>query len=158
MVRSLRKEDLSRVIEIGNTAWREIQKMSRQCYGDELFEILTPDEKNFKGRQIKEYITEHLEWAFVFEEDGNIIGFITFSLDYGKKIGEIYNNAVDPMCGLKGIGQQMYQAVLKRFRDEGMLYAEVKTGLDYAHAPARKAYERAGFNIRHENVQYFMRL
>jgi len=39
-----------------------------------------------------------------------------------------------------------------------MVYAKVRTGLDYAHARARRAYERAGFSIRHENVEYYMRL
>jgi len=34
----------------------------------------------------------------------------------------------------------------------------VHTGLDYAHAAARRAYERAGFNIRHEDVDYYMKL
>lgn len=158
MVRPYRNTDLVKVMEIANSAWREIYKMFRQCYGDELFEILVPDEMNFKGLQVKKYIMEHPESAFVCEESGNIAGFITFSLDYERKIGEIGNNAVDPQCGLKGIGQQMYHAMLQHFRDEGMLYAEVRTGLDYAFAPARRAYERAGFNIRHEHVCYYMKL
>jgi metal-dependent HD superfamily phosphatase/phosphodiesterase len=39
-----------------------------------------------------------------------------------------------------------------------MVYAKVGTGLDYAHARARRAYERAGFDIRHEEVTYYMKL
>jgi hypothetical protein len=34
----------------------------------------------------------------------------------------------------------------------------VDTGLDHAHAPARKAYKSAGFNIRHESVVYYKKL
>ena len=52
----------------------------------------------------------------------------------------------------------MYAAVLDHFRSQGMLYAKVVTGMDYAHEPARRAYERAGFNIRHEDVTYYMKL
>lgn len=59
---------------------------------------------------------------------------------------------------MKGIGQQMYKAVLDYFRQQGMLYAKVLTGLDEAHTRARKAYERAGFNIKCESVNYFMKL
>jgi len=39
-----------------------------------------------------------------------------------------------------------------------MLYAKVQTGLDEAHAPARRAYERAGFKTRLESVAYYMDL
>ena len=75
-----------------------------------------------------------------------------------KKIGEIGNNAVDPQCELKGIGQQMYRAVFEHFRRHGLLYAKVQTGLDEAHARARRAYDRAGFDIRHEDVTYYRKL
>jgi ribosomal protein S18 acetylase RimI-like enzyme len=158
MIRMFKDEDLERVMEIGNAAWQGINEMKRQCYGDELYNILVPDENTVKGLQVKGQISVHPEWIFIYEEEGSIVGFITFELDYEKKIGEILNNAVDPGCSLKGMGQQMYKAVLDHFREKGMLYAQVSTGLDYAHAPARKAYERAGFNIHHEDIRYFQKL
>jgi ribosomal protein S18 acetylase RimI-like enzyme len=65
---------------------------------------------------------------------------------------------VDPDCGLKGIGQQMYGAVFDYFRAHGMTYAQVQTGLDDAHARARRAYERAGFDIAHQDVTYYRKL
>ena len=39
-----------------------------------------------------------------------------------------------------------------------MTYAKVATGLDDAHAPARRAYERAGFDIKVEDVTYYKKL
>jgi len=48
--------------------------------------------------------------------------------------------------------------VFERFRQEGMRYAKVTTGLDEAHARARRAYERAGFNVRQEDVTYYKEL
>ncbi|HEY63245.1 MAG TPA: GNAT family N-acetyltransferase [Caldilineae bacterium] len=158
MIRPYRPEDLPIIMDIGNRAWREIYRMFRETYGDELFELLVPDERTAKGEQIRAHCERHPEWTFVCEEGGRIVGFVTFTLDYERRIGEIGNNAVDPDCGLKGIGQQMYAAVLEYFRSQGMLYAKVVTGLDDAHARARRAYERAGFNIRHENVVYFKKL
>ena len=79
-------------------------------------------------------------------------------LEHTRKFGNITNNALDPHCGEKGVGQEMYQAVLERFRAEGMKAATVQTGLDEAHAPARRAYERAGFHLRNEQVMYVMDL
>ena len=52
----------------------------------------------------------------------------------------------------------MYRAVLAHFKERGMRFAKVQTGLDPAHAPARRAYELAGFDIRHEDVTYFKKL
>jgi len=158
MLRSYKSEDLSTIMDIGNRAWHEIYKIFRETYGDELFGRIVPNEATEKGNQIKSHCEEHPEWVYVCEEGGHIVGFVTFSLDSGKKIGQIGNNAVDPKCGLKGIGQQMYKAVFEHFREQNMLYAKVRTGLDYAHARARKAYERAGFDIRHEDVDYYMKL
>ena len=48
--------------------------------------------------------------------------------------------------------------VLAHFPEQGMRFAEVRTGLDEAHAPTRRAYEWARFNIRHEDVAYFKTL
>jgi len=158
MIRPYQSEDLLTLIDIGNKTWRGIYQMYRDTYGDELFSILVPEANKIKGEQIRSYCFEHSDWVYVCEENGKIVGFITFSIDKERKIGQIGNNAVDTECGLKGIGQQMYREVFKRFKDEGLLYAQVRTGLDVAHAPARRAYERAGFNIKTEDVTYFKKL
>ncbi len=158
MIRTYKPEDLPAVMDIANRAWREIYKMFRESYGDELFQIIVPDETTSKGKQVKSHCERHPEWVFVCEEEACIVGFVTFSLDLNRNIGIIGNNGKDLDCGLKGIGQQMYKAVLEYFREHGMVYAKVGTGLDYAHAPARKAYKRAGFNLCHENVDYYMKL
>jgi ribosomal protein S18 acetylase RimI-like enzyme len=158
MIRTYQEKDIERIMEIGNAAWQEIYRMYRQVYGEELYKAIIPDEKTKKGLEVKGFAEAHPQWLFICEEEGCVVGFITFRLDYNKRIGEIGNNAVDLNYRQKGIGQQMYKAVLEQFRKEGMLFAKVHTGLDYAHAPARKAYERAGFNIHHEDVSYFMKL
>ena len=158
MIRPYMPEDLATIMDIGNRAWRGIHKMFREIYGEELLRVIYADTATVKGEQIKLHCQTHPEWVYICEEGGRIVGFITFHLDQEKRIGKFGNNAVDPRCGLKGIGQQMYQAVLGYFRDQGMTFATVATGADHAHAPARKAYERAGFNIRHERVAYFMKL
>ena len=158
MIRPYTETDLETIAKIGDRAWRAIYQMFRAAYGDELFAVLVPDEKTSKGEQVRSFCHRHPEWVFVCEEEGHIVGFVSFRLDEDKKIGEIGNNAVDPECGLKVIGQQMYRAVLAHFKERGMRFAKVQTGLDPAHAPARRAYERAGFDIRHEDVTYFKKL
>ncbi|MBM3135725.1 MAG: hypothetical protein FJZ89_10695 [Chloroflexi bacterium] len=52
----------------------------------------------------------------------------------------------------------MYQHVLQHFRDEGLRYAHVDTGLDPAHIPARRAYEGVGFDRQVPMVEYWQDL
>ena len=158
MIRAYRPEDLPILMDIGNRAWQPIYRMFREAYGEELFRLRTPNPDTAKGEQIRSHCERHPEWVFVCEEEGKIVGFVTFMLDENRKIGTIGNNARDPECKRKGVGQQMYKAVLDFFREKGMRFATVHTGLDDAHAPARRAYERAGFNLSHSDINYFMEL
>ena len=159
MIRACEENDLPTVMDIGNRAWAPIYEMFKGRYGSELFQILVPSPITVKGEQLMAHWRQHPDWFLVCtSDDGRIVGFITFSMDSERKIGEVGNNAVDPTCGLKGIGQQLYAAVFERFCREEMLFAKVGTGLDEAHAPARRAYERAGFNIQHEQITYYRKL
>jgi len=158
MIRNYRQEDLPYIQDSANRAWRNIFKMFKRTYGNELFDIIFPDPDELVGRHLQSHCKDHPEWVRICEEEGRIAGFITFRTDHDKKTGHIGYNAVDPECGLKGIGQQMYNAVLDYFRAEGMRFATVTTGLDEAHTKARRAYERAGFNIHHEDVNYYIKL
>ena len=158
-VRKLEGSDLERIVEIADRAWREIRKMSRAALGDKISDILNPSgDDRSKGEQIRAAAAAAPETIFVCEEDGEIIGFITFSMDAERGIAEIGNNAADPECGVKGVGQAMYRAVLAHFKANGMKVACVVTGLDDAHARARRAYERAGFEKNLQSVKYFMDL
>ena len=52
----------------------------------------------------------------------------------------------------------MYRHVLAHFRAQGLRFAHVDTGLDEAHAPARRAYEAVGFDRRVPSVEYWQDL
>ena len=77
---------------------------------------------------------------------GEIAGFATVTLDFERKVGTIGLNAVDPALANRGIGTAMYDFALERMREAGMKAAEVGTGLDESHAPARAAYAKVGFD------------
>ena len=158
MIRPYRPADLATVVDIANRAWQPIYDMYLETYGEPLFSTVIPDRTTCKGAQVEAHCQAHPDRIFVCEEEGSVVGFVTFRLNERDGVGEIGNNAVDPDCGLKGIGQQLYRAALDSFRARGMAFAKVGTGLDWAHAPARRAYERAGFNISHQNVTYWQEL
>ncbi len=158
MIRLCRAEDVKTIAAIADRAWQPICDMFEETYGPDVFPVLVPDRDTSKGKQIHSHWERAPNWILVCEEEGRIVGFVTFRIDEASGVGEIGNNAVDPDCGLKGIGQQLYAAALQCFREHGLKVAKVGTGLDWAHAPARRAYERAGFDVKHENVTYFKKL
>jgi GNAT superfamily N-acetyltransferase len=158
MIRSYQQDDLAWLMETANKAWRPINAAYRRAYGDELFELLVANEHTRKGEEMRDLCREQPGSLFVCEENGGRAGFIHLAFDRDRKIGIIGNNAVDPDRGLKGIGQQMYRFALELFRREGMRFAHVQTGLDEGHAAARRAYERAGFDISHSQINYYTRL
>jgi ribosomal protein S18 acetylase RimI-like enzyme len=158
MIRPYAPTDLQSIIAIANAAWHDIYEMFHSCYGDALFAAIVPDAATAKGVQVQHGCETHPECVFVCEEEGVCVGFVTFRLDEKRSIGEIGNNGVDPAWRSRGIGQQMYAATLDHFRAAGMRFAKVHTGQDEAHAPARRAYERAGFDIQQKDVNYYMEL
>ena len=82
---------------------------------------------------------------FVALIDGEIVGFVSMSLDHRNGTGEIGLNAVHPGHAGRGIGTQLYEFVLQKMRGAGMEAATVGVGGDPSHAPARRAYQKAGF-------------
>ena len=156
-MREYREGDLEEVMGIANQAWAPIRKMSRDALGDAISDILNPDgDAKSKGIQVKWQIDSGNYSIAICEHEGAIVGFITYTIN--GPIGEICNNAALKSTGLKGIGQTMYRYVLEKFRQAGVKVARVTTGLDYAHAPARRAYERAGFSRHLDSTTYYMEL
>ena len=156
-MREYRSDDLDAIMAIANAAWKNIRKMSRDALGDKIADIFNPEgDALSKGYQIKGQVDSGIYHIAVCEHEGEIVGFITTRIEGFS--GEICNNAARPGTGLKGVGQLMYQYALEYFRSRGVKVVQVTTGLDDAHAPARRAYERAGFTRRLESVTYFMEL
>jgi GNAT superfamily N-acetyltransferase len=77
--------------------------------------------------------------------DSDIVGFVSFTLNAEKRIGEIGLNAVHPDHAGRGIGTELYRFAIDQMRRSGMLLATVGVGGDASHSPARRAYQKAGF-------------
>ena len=156
--RPFRTDDTNKICEIAVKAWEPIYDAYRQDMGDKFFNHLYGNWQDVKRKQIEEKSQKSPEEIYVSELDGIIVGFTSFYLDMDKMIGVIGNNAVAPEYQGHGIGQMQHRQVLEIFKQKGMLYATVTTGLDDGHAKARKSYERAGFKRMTWNISYFQEL
>ncbi|MFO7945845.1 MAG: GNAT family N-acetyltransferase [Armatimonadota bacterium] len=157
-IRTYREGDLQRLCEIAVEAWREYFEMLQKRMGAELFEAAVGDWQAEKTRQVREFCRDHPDWCLVTQQSGSVVGFITYRLDTASGIGVIGNNAVAPSCQGEGLGTELYSRVLQIFRDEGLAFAKVTTGMDPFHARARRAYEKVGFRAMTPMVDYYREL
>lgn len=142
--------------DIAVKAWTPIREVFRRELGDELYEA------QFTGWQQSKRDAIAAEWkvgtAYVAMAEERVVGFIACHLNAATKTGQIGTNAVDPDFRGQGIGPKMYEFVLQKMKEAGMKYASVITGLDDGHAPARKAYEKAGFEKGLPSIRYYKEL
>jgi ribosomal protein S18 acetylase RimI-like enzyme len=156
VIRELEAADVERAVEIALAAWTPIFAFYRQAMGEELFAAAFPDWQADKAGQVRAACAPQSgAMVYVAEKGGIVAGFVTFYADQTSSIGEIGNNAVHPDFQGQGIGPQMYERVFDRLRALEMRVVRVSTGGDPAHAPARRAYEKAGFAVGLPGVEYY---
>lgn len=85
---------------------------------------------------------------YVAELERDIVGFVSIQVNVETTVGEIGLNAVKPSFSGQGIGTKMYDFAITQMRLAGMRVATVATGGDESHAPARRAYQKSGFNVQ----------
>lgn len=159
VIRDLEPADVDAVVEIAIAAWAPIYAWCRETMGEELFAAAHPDWRESKAANIRRACDPQGPMiASVAEKEGRIAGFITFHANAESGIGELGNNAVHPDFQRMGIGSKMYQHALARLKQLGMRFVMVVTGGDPAHAPARRAYEKAGFTIQLPSVRHYREL
>lgn len=150
------EEYIDAACDIAIKAWTPIREIFRRDLGDELYEA------HFSGwQQAKREATAKRLLSgrgYIALAGNKVVGFIGYVIDEVRKSGEICGNAVDPECRGMGIGPKMYDFVLNKMKEEGMEYATVFTGLDDGHAPARRAYEKAGFQKSLPSIKYYKKL
>jgi ribosomal protein S18 acetylase RimI-like enzyme len=87
-----------------------------------------------------------------------VVGFIGLAMNQACGRGEIDLNAVDPEHQGQGIGEFMYKFAMRRMQSAGMKVAKVSTGGDSSHLAARKAYEKAGFNVFIPSITMYQKI
>jgi len=112
----------------------------------------------WKAQEIESFFLAHPDETLVTELKGRVVGFITYSLDPDRKVGTVLNNAVHPSFQSKGIGAKQVLHVLDIFRGKGMRLAQVTTGLGTGYRPARRMYEKCGFEPLMESATYYREL
>lgn len=146
--RRARPEDAPRLQAIRRAAFAPVFASFRSILGDEIYELAQKHEDEAQEGLLTSMLEESSEWElYVAEAASEAVGFVAIRLDVEKQLGEIGLNAVDPAHAGQGIGTAMYELAVERMRQCGIQVATVATGGDPSHAPARRAYRKAGFHV-----------
>jgi ribosomal protein S18 acetylase RimI-like enzyme len=154
--------DLEAIDALTVDGYRAIQESYVAMLGDDCYEAvrhqpeLTWEER--KTRQNRNLFAEHPDQLWVLERDGDVFGFVSFWVFAAQSYGHIDNNAVRADEAGRGWATFMFRQLLDHFRDRGLRFAHVDTGLDDAHIPARRAYEAVGFDRTVPIVEYWQDL
>lgn len=153
MIRRASASDGDAIAAIAKEAWRPIFEGYRTQLGEEIFRFLYPEDP-LEKKQEEVRRAAAGDACFVAEYEGKVVGFATYFIE--GKLGVLGNNAVS-MRG-KGIAGMLHERIFEEMRAIGCTAVRVRTGLDEAHAPARRAYEKDGFTNTLSDITYFKML
>ena len=147
------ESDLPALESIRQKAFTPIFDSFRSILGDQIYSLAQEPEDTQQGQLLSNMFLPDTVWElFVAELSGEVVGFVSIRMDLDSKVGEIGLNAVHPDHAGQGIGTQMYKFSVDKMKLGGMRVATVATGGDPSHEPARRAYERSGFNVQIQSV------
>ncbi len=144
-IRPIRSDDIADVVRLSLAAWEPVFLSFQRVLGPEIYTRIYPDWTTSQAAAVESVCTDSRNVTWVAEEDGVVVGFIAYELKAKAKVGEVLMLAVHPQHQNGGIGTRLNAFALDRMREDGMVLAEVGTGGDPGHAPARRSYEKAGY-------------
>ena len=156
-IRPLAADDHVAVLALSLRAWAPVFASLEHVLGPSgVFAELHPDWRVTQRRAVQAVLDAADQHVWV-AETGVVAGFVAVTLHDGESLGEIYMIAVDPAHQRRGVASALVAHATSWIRDQGRAVALIGTGGDPGHAPARAAYERAGFTAM-PIVKYFKKL
>jgi ribosomal protein S18 acetylase RimI-like enzyme len=154
MVRTYKPENLDKIKEITVICFEgvSIDHNIEKKFG----QFAETDWKARKTAHVDEDAAVNPEGIFVWEENGEVIGYITTRLFPDALIGQIPNISVLPGHQGKGIGKALMKAAFDYFDAQGMKVAKIET-LDQNDI-GRNFYPSTGFKEVAHQIHYAMPL
>ena len=154
IIRALRADDIDAVVEFSVRAWRPVFESFMKIMGPGVFPRIYPDWQAGQADSVRDACRDEAHRTWVAEAPeapgetrpvGRLVGFVVVAVHDDPRRGEIYMIAVDPDYQNQGIGLTLVNFAVDRVTELGLPLAEIGTGGDPGHAPARHVYEKAGF-------------
>lgn len=145
-IRPFGRDDLDAVIHLSLLAWAPVFASFREILGPKIYAIVYPDWRAQQREAVEKACADGGHTAvWVADVDGAVVGFIAYILNHETKTGVVDLLAVHPDYQNRGIGTALNTFALAQMKASGMILADLHTGGDPGHAPARQSYEKAGY-------------
>jgi ribosomal protein S18 acetylase RimI-like enzyme len=145
------------VAQLALRAWSPVFDSLKEALAPAVWEQFYPDGwRVSQEKSVRDACANADMKTWVAIEAGAVAGFVAIRFHEGK-LGEIYMIAVDPDYQRRGIAMALTDFAVERMKEAGMEIGMVETGGDWGHAPARAAYEKAGFRVL-PLARYFKKL
>jgi len=145
------------VARLSLRAWSPVFDSLKEALEPSVYQTFYPDGwRPSQEKSVRDSCASADMKVWVAIEAGAVAGFVAIRFHEGK-LGEIYMIAVDPDYQRRGIAMALTDFAIERMKEAGMEIAMVETGGDPGHAPARAAYEKAGFRVL-PLARYFKKL
>ncbi len=146
-IRNYQPKDKSFLLDITMRAWEPVFREYELSISPDIYEIFVPDWQAEQTRSLNTICDSPDIEVFVAEDQGSILGFSSISLHPDDYLGQIYMLGVDPEYQSRGIGQMLMNESIARIKNHGFKLVMVETGGDPGHEPARRIYEKMGFEL-----------
>ena len=147
-IRPLADSDIAPVVELSLRAWAPVFDSFRQVLGEGIYRHLYPEWSAMQAAAVERVCRDEAMPTWVADHDGRVAGFVTIVHERQEdepNSSEIEMIAVDPEHQRRGVAADLIAFAVDRMREHGSELAVIGTGGDPGHAPARAAYEQAGF-------------
>lgn len=148
---------LDDVVALSLRAWESVFDSLEQVLDSVLYREFYPDWRDSQKQAVEAACAAADTEVWVSIDADRVTGFVAVKLDRDSRMGEIHMIAVEPDYQRCGISTALTEFALNHMREVGMSVAMVETGGDPGHAPARRAYEKAGFSL-FPVARYFRKL
>jgi ribosomal protein S18 acetylase RimI-like enzyme len=143
-IRPFIESDVAQIVELSLLAWEPAFESMEKVLGQRIFRLIWPDWRKSQAKGVAGACRATDKYhTLVAELDGRVVGFVAYELK--GETSEVVLLAVHPEFQRRGIATQLNQAALDAMKAAGMKMAVVETGGEEGHAPARRAYEKAGY-------------
>jgi GNAT superfamily N-acetyltransferase len=155
-IRTYEERDREAVVRLSLRAWAPVFVSLEEVLDPAVFRDFYPDWREEQQKAVEAVCADEKAHVWVAEENDAVVAF-TAVYFRTPTFGEIYMIAVDPDRQRRGHASALTNFATDWMRQHGATVAMVETGGDPGHAPARRTYERCGYQAL-PSVRYFKKL
>ena len=154
-IRPARFSDITALFEINKEAFGpvSINRIEEDFFGEKLGGRNWYD---YKGEDVAYQCKNNIYLGIVCEIEKRVVGYATAHYDVLRGIATIGNNAVHPDFQGCGIGKALQKEIARRMNEEG--FTKFKVSTLSVDIPAQKIYEKLGYIIYSENINYLKKV